>query len=161
MITLDTYFAHTGYRSPHQYLEFSVPKGLGNGGFRFDYPSDSIQIEGRYVCLHITGQFVNMAGPFKNQLYCRIGLSVFPTDNNSSNGYMFACFYRTSFWGKKYSEDAQELVKRLIYMMRDHFRYGLSSKDIDESEKIELRYFENLDNYRCGFTYFYNMMMNL
>ena len=158
MITPDAFFSNIGpYQMPYK-LDFTMPKDLGSGGIKFKSVSPMIIIEGRQVELNIIGRFIKAVGPFKNDLDCKINVAVYPTDLDSRDGYTFTCLYSKTMWGKCYTEDIEKLVKKLVSMLRDHFRYDQSGKFINQGgEQITLAFFKELDHYHCGIVYLNSM----
>lgn len=150
MITPTTYFRLLNPQMKPYNIQIITEKGLGNGGFKFEYESIPTQINGRIVVLWISGQFVNMVGPFKNHFNCKVGLVVYPTDYNAIDGYTYICEYHSTLWGKRYSSDADDLAKKLIYMINDHFSFNTSRKEIkQDGAQIILNLREELSHSEC------------
>lgn len=109
-------------------LRYETRKKLGVGGFTFwldgrKANTDYAELRGRECSVQLEGKFVNCGRFSKNELYCKIGVLVYPSQSGASDGCIYYCHYKTELKEIIYSKDVEELVIRLVSLMRTVFDY--------------------------------------
>lgn len=108
-------------------MEYKTEKGLGNGGFRFDFCQDFDLVPDRNCYLEIKGMYVNPVGPFKRWVECSVKIAVYPTyspNYDYDDGYSYHCRYKKSFWGGYYTTDVDKLIDKLLLQMSTYFEHN-------------------------------------
>ena len=115
----------------HTDLRYATNEELGRGGFGFDLRVNRDIVNGlrckignRDCWIGITGQFI-VSGTLKvtKEFWCRIVISVEPTNENAEDGYAYHCFYSEKSQDYKYTKDAEKLVAELLHIMNRAWRY--------------------------------------
>lgn len=110
-------------------LRFYIKEECGRGGFDFYIVKDGragmvCQVNGRDCFVRIDGSF-KVYGTLKvvKDFYCGIIVSVYPTGEDTNDGYSCHCYYEESPKEYIYSEDVNKLVTALRNEMNSHWRY--------------------------------------